>query len=607
MPRIANVDLDERVAYKHQMIPSRAQIQALEAALDAAYCARPVLQYDANQALTLAANMVEMASSFPSGGLYSHLNHGLDCFAPHLVSGKAGHQPQAEALAADLLFGAQFHALRELFYYSYNAPGTIDWSVGENRFELRYADRSLPRQFFTAFNEFMVGSIRHFEDAPTADPLIAQLKGLPEFDYSDAHAALEAPLVAAADHKLAAYFTILGSDAPIDLGGYSYAQAFNIYRALMVKALYHRYHAVANGSYGCVHAPYDQLVADLDTDLGFGHATIEAVLADLIYDRAAVHGRTDPRYFSLFREGSDRRAVILSPAAFTLGEGIVQLLRVVAQRRPNLFLGNISNPLGAAFVARAARAFAAQGFTCRSEVSMRTIDPQLPDIDLLVISPEPTLGYVVLLCELKSPVPPLWAKDQLRALAPDSISKAFRQVQALRAFLGTSRGVEFLQSLLPEGDQPHLDVRLVALSQLIITSDNAGMFFEQEEVPIMSFRTVERLLNSCDGDVAFVLQGIREYNDKADQCYETPLAEIRLGDVEVAYEHVALKGLFDYPEHRWRSDGTRERVIQGFFDAGGHPLESVAGMIAVPVPGVDAVWIRQADEPDTSTGPQEAP
>lgn len=66
----------------------------------------------------------------------------------------------------------------------------------------------------------------------------------------------------------------------------------------------------------------------------------------------------------------------------------------------------------------------------------------LPDIDLLVISVEPTLGYVIFVCELKCPVPPRWAKDQLKVLNKDSVSQAFRQVEVLRRF-GQRTGFAF--------------------------------------------------------------------------------------------------------------------------------------------------------------------
>lgn len=578
------------------MIPDREQIRAFEVKLDTAFASRPLLRCDANKALRLAANVAEDCAGRNDAGWNSTLRHGIDAFASYLVSGASGNSPKLETLIGDLVFGARYHSLRELLYYSYNAPGSIDWTIATNRIELRYADRSLPRQFFTAFNEPMVGSISHFQSTDPVDPIIELLRTLPEFEYTEEHGAIEPFLERAADDKLVMYFNLLGSDSSVDLGGYTWSEAFSLYRALMIKALYHRYHGMAHDNYGCVIAPYRALIADLVKDLKMPTGKVEAILSDMIFDNDRLGTRSDATYFELYREGSGDRNVIICPHGFSLGEGLVQLLRVVAHRRPRTFLGKISNPLGRAFVARSARAFEAQGFQCHTEISMRSIDPTLPDIDLLVISDEPTLGFVLLVCELKSPVPPMWAKDQLRALASDNISKAFRQAEALGKFLGTPEGVRFLQKLTPSDRLPHLDGHVVLVSQLVISSDNAGMFFEKENVPIFSFRTVERLLQRSDGDIAFVLNGIRNYRTEADACYTTPFTEMTLDGLEIAYEGVKVDTLYEFGQNRWRSDGTRERVIAGFFKDGGHPFDALDGKVAEPVRGMNAFWLRSAND-----------
>jgi hypothetical protein len=188
----------------------------------------------------------------------------------------------------------------------------------------------------------------------------------------------------------------------------------------------------------------------LAEETGIDIHKIDLILHDLVYDVEAAAGRVDASYFSLMREGAPPHRIVIRPCAFSRPEGLVQLLHVVAQRRPTDFLSNISNPLGAQFVRRIKVAFEAQGFTCRSNLSVRAIDPKLPDIDLLVIAEEPTLGFVLLVCEVKSLLPPRWAKDQLRALAPDSVSKAFQQAGAINGFLQQPRGAEFIRSILPK-------------------------------------------------------------------------------------------------------------------------------------------------------------
>lgn len=419
--------------------PTKEQIQAFEARIDAERGRRAINRYDANAALLLAFNMVEAAAAVHLGDASeSMLADGICSFAPFLVSGTSGAEPDIAVMVEDLVFGFHYHYLRDLLYYSYNAPEAIDWTFGENSLELRFHDRSIPRQFFTAWNEHVFLSERTFEGFAAPDEIKRLLTDQPEFDLDEVQHAVDPLLQEHADRKLAAYFSILGPATDIDLGGYSYREFYKVYRVLMMKALYHRYQASVNENIGCVLLGAHVLRDMLTAETGVPARTVALILQDLVYDKTAVRDRVDASYFSLFREGAAPHRIMMRPSGFSKAEGLVGLLRVVAQRRPNVFLSNVSNMLGAQFVQRVKSAFESQGFLCRAHVSLRPIHPELPDIDLLVIAEEPTLGFVMLICEVKSPIPPCWAKDQLRALAPDNVSKAFRQTEAIGAFLQTA-------------------------------------------------------------------------------------------------------------------------------------------------------------------------
>jgi hypothetical protein len=95
---------------------------------------------------------------------------------------------------------------------------------------------------------------------------------------------------------------------------------------------------------------------------------------------------------------------------------------------PHVYLNEVSPILSKTFVQTIAGMASAQGFKSAIDVKLGNFDPSLPDIDLLVVSEEATLGYVVLACELKSPIPPQWAKDHLRVLNADSVVKGFDQL-----------------------------------------------------------------------------------------------------------------------------------------------------------------------------------
>lgn len=558
-------------------------MEGFERRIDAELARREINRCDANAALLLVLNMVETAAVMHlSRGGEGMLADGIESYAAFLVSGKAGGEPDITSMAEDLMFGSHYHHLRELLYYSYNAPGSIEWTFGRNSLELRFHDRSIPRQFFTIWNEHIFLSHRTFEGFSIHDEIERQLKNQSEFDLTAAHQTIEPLLEEYADRKLAAYFSILDPEADIDLGGYSYREFYKVYRVLMMKALYHRCQAV-NGNIGCVLMDSDALRDGLATETGMSGATTEAILRDLVYDDQAVRDRVDPSYFSLMKEGAAPRRIMMRPYGFSKAEGLVGLLRVVAKRRPSCFLSNVSDELGEQFVRRVKAAFEAQGFSCRADVSLRAIDPRLPDIDLLVIAEEPTLGFVLLVCELKSPVPPRWAKDQLRALASDNVSKAFRQTEAIGAFLQTADGIDFIRSIVPEGGLEHFDSFVTVVQQLIITSDNAGMFFGHERTPILNFRTLERLLLRSDGDILHIRTCISSYNEGADKYLQTAMAHLDIDGLSISYEGFTPTTLVDFPQAEWRSSPNRRQLINDFVAGGHHPFDCLAGHDSVIV------------------------
>ncbi|HQS16972.1 MAG: hypothetical protein B7Y08_21250 [Rhodospirillales bacterium 24-66-33] len=571
-------------------IPTKTEIQAFEARLDRALAERVTNRCNANAALRLASNMAEVAATTqPTGSGEGVLNDGINSFSAYLVSGTSGPEPALEALFGDLDFGFHYHHLRGLLYYSYNAPGSIDWRFAENRIELRFLDPSLPRQFFTVWNENVLGSQRIFDGFDVPDKLRELLKNQPEFELGEAHEAADKLLQAHADLKLSAYFSILDTNSEIDLGGYSYREIYAVYRILLMKALYHRHQAAANDHTGCVHVQADELRDMLAQETKIDAAKVEAMLQDLVFDSKAAEDRVDSTYFSLMREGAAPRDIIIRPCHFSKADGLVQLLRVVAQRRPHVFLSQVSNALAAAFVQRVKAAFEAQGFLCQSEISLRAIDPALPDIDLLVIVEEPTLGFVMLICEVKSPLPPQWAKDQLRALAKDNVSKAFRQTEAISTFLRKPEGIEFIRSVVPKGGLEHFDSFVTVLQQLIITSDNAGMFFGHEETPIINFRTLERLLQRADGDILHMRYCISHYNEWADECVTTAMATVEVDGLTVLHEGFTPTRLMDFPQTTWNSSSDRQRMIDDFVANGHHPFDCLVGREGVIIaPPTDA-------------------
>ena len=561
------------------IVEEKKQLQEFERVLDAELDALAIRHWASTGALRMTSELHEIMEL--KGGIdgAGFIDRGYSILAPHLVAGVDGdagdltREADLRQMMDDLTFASHYYMIREYLYYSYNAPGSMSWAFADDRVEIRFADPSIPRQFFTVHNDQLLGSQHHFRDFAHSEDIMRLLKDEPEGVVTPNLEAAEPMMLEEVDLKLAAYFSLIAPDSQIDLGGYTYAQFLSVYRMLLAKALYHRYLSRAQDAVGAIYMPEGELLDGAEGSLGITPDVMRRILRDLVYDRDAAAGRVDASYFSLMREGEPDGRIVMRPHHFATAEGLVNVLRVIAQRRPNIFLEQISNEIGGAFVLRVKAAWEAEGFICHSEVSLRAFDKTLPDVDLLVISVEPTLGYVIYVCELKCPIPPRWAKDQLKVLNKDSVSKAFRQVEVLRKFIQTEDGMRFLARMLPKEGHPHFESFVVSLEHLIITSDNAGMFFGAETTKIVNFRTLERLLRRSDGDMALIQRVLSTYAEHADEALVTRMIEFQLGSLTVAYEGVTASPLLEFPQGHWRSNPDRQAMIDDFVAGGFHPYD----------------------------------
>ena len=365
------------------------------------------------------------------------------------------------------------------------------------------------------------------------------LRGTPEFELTPAGIEAQELIQAEVDVKLGLYFNLV-QDVSIDAGAYTFGDFITVYRALLMKALYHRYHALLNGSRGIISMPLDQLARDIESSVENVSAdTARRVVADIAYGTEA-RALDWIRYTSPCITFPTATKIVMMPHHFALWEGIVSFLRLVALRNPQLFLRNFSQQIGDALVRRLAKAFEDAGFRARTNVSLSKYHTSLPDIDLLIVSEERTLGYAMLACEVKSPLPPVWAKDQLRALEADSIAKAFDQLTRIKAFLDSDDGVQFLTDQLPREGLPDFDEFALLVWTVVATSDNAGAFFADRGT-IIDFRTLERLLSRCDGDMLYVLNVLKGFPEWADNSFDRVMVEVQVGDIPVSYEAMSIK------------------------------------------------------------------
>ena len=196
------------------------QVRDFERRLDDALAARPTMRTGGTNAFRLAANIVDTADA--EGTMQGHhLAHGLQILAPTLIGRIPGDEVDMADVVADLDFAGHYHSLRDLLYYTYNAPGSTTWTFDDGRVEIRYADASLPRQFFMSANTWFVDSMATFTDKQAGQRIEGLLRGTPEFELTPA--ALEATelIQAEVDLKLSRYFNLV-FDVSVAAGSYTF-------------------------------------------------------------------------------------------------------------------------------------------------------------------------------------------------------------------------------------------------------------------------------------------------------------------------------------------------------------------------------------------------
>ena len=139
----------------------------------------------------------------------------------------------------------------------------MEWRFEGREVTVRFADASLPRQFFLAANNWFLTSMEAFTDKAREERIADLIRGLPEFEETEAGNEAQVLIKEEVDLKLKIYFDVI-LDKSVSAGTYAFAEFMSVYRLLLTKALYHRYHSRINGSHGIISMPLDQLPRDLE-------------------------------------------------------------------------------------------------------------------------------------------------------------------------------------------------------------------------------------------------------------------------------------------------------------------------------------------------------
>lgn len=549
-------------------------IRSFETALDEALARLPSLQCSGREALALALNVVDVAYGTSLAHALS-MKDGLRILAPKYVVAKGAGRPKIEDVVSDLNFAWHYYNLRELLYFSYNAPSAVSWDFVDSTVTIRIVDSSIVRQYFSTANRQFLESHELFHAYDGASKIEVLLGSTYPEGTAPASEQLSLLIEQEIDRKLSTYYALLQEDSDIDLGGYSYAEFICIYKQLLGNALIHRYQGNFHHRSGAVHIKLSEYLRPLSEVTSIPVDKCRRILREMTFAPDDAKRNIESSYFAMFELDADDVAFV--PSDFLNCDGIVALLRVVALRRPEHFLANVSGPLGQSLVERVASAFSNQGFRVKTNVRLSHLDASLPDIDVLAVSEEKTLGYRIYLCEVKNPLPPVWAKDHLRVLHEDSIPKSFKQLDQVMEFLGTDIGKGFLRSMLPTDGLPVFGQEfLTIMSAMVVTSHNSGMFFGDRNHLIVDFRSLERILSRSDGDVVYVDWATTQLRKIADEYAETIEVSVDIGGLKVEYDGVTIRRLADLPQNKYRSVGLDVAIAQDFVAEGHHPFDCLS-------------------------------
>lgn len=556
----------------------QAQLKAFEAALDGALERRPLIRADPWRALQDAAGAISVARAAAYDDPHAHaaadaMTRGLNVALPFLIREGRGSLIEMGSLLDDLQFMSHYFMLREYLYYSYNAPGSFAWTFANDRVEVSFMDPSVPRQFSQYANTALLvsGDIADDLGEDHHERHLAALNGAEEFGSQPHIESTLRELLREVDARIPREFSLLyGHGHPVQLRNYAYSDFYAVHRYLLAKALYHRYYARANRQHATFEFPKELLQQEIAGATELATPVVRAVLEDVCYSPR--NRALPPMYFNLYDHPRSLSYIML-PHNYARSEGFVHHLRVVAARDPAWFSAHLSGPLGGQFVEKVAQSFRDAGFLARTNVSLDELDASAPDIDVFVVSPEPTLGYVIWLCEVKATLPAVWAKDHLRLLHPDVMPKALSQVTRLMRLLEAEEGARFLWHTIRQLAPSGLEEGVVAVRGMIVTTHSTGMFLSEGGRTVIDHPTLSQILRRCDGDVVYLDHMLRDLPTLFGTTEEVRAIEVDVSGLRVSYPVVTSSRLLQFSPNEWKSIGLDVEMADEFYRDGGSPFD----------------------------------
>lgn len=469
----------------------------------------------------------------------------------------------------------EYHVLRDYIYYSYADESSIEWKLDNGVIGIRVLDKSIFRQLIHSMQSLMINSSKLFDkDIMRMDELLLCLKGKDEFDLTNPEIMKVLDSIEKeAAIKIESYFSYIPCDSKISFGKYTYSDFITVYKELLMNALYRRYYSYSNELPGVIIFDSRELNDIMSEALNLDKDKSMMILKDISYSSRGT--------FNYIKQDS---LFIMYTTCFSLLDGITNMLKYFAFHHPGAFLASFADPIGQALVDEIEEAFLSyENFRCIKDKKLNKYSQRLPDIDLLALSYEPSLGFHVFVCELKNVLLPVWARDYIKSTGENGyITKAITQLDKINEFLNTEDGYNMLSEIVLEAFS-FLDVQklfprgfCILIDYAIVTSENIGVLCNDNHINIVSASILKEIVDKSDGDVNYIKYCLTQLDKTMDSCLKILEQKTLIDGVNVRYEVCSSDKLLSFGEHTYISDGTYKELEKAALEAGYSYIDELA-------------------------------
>ncbi|MDC5706156.1 hypothetical protein [Vibrio europaeus] len=458
-----------------------------------------------------------------------------------------------------------FLSLRDFIFYSYDNEDVVTWTKEENVIKVVLNDDSILRQHASEAMSFGMNSSNAPHSREDSPELL--LKGTRAFDFSNPNVKKAFDVISIiAGWKIDYYFSYIPEDSDVMLDGYKYSTFIGTYRSLLVLALYERYFSKANGLSGVITYREEELLGQAMQQYPLENRDS---LAKIFRDIAKSSRCT-------FNYIPQENIYLLNPTCFSLVDGITNVLREFAKSDPDSFSSNVSEIMGKGLVEKIkSKIEQYPNYKVHTDLKLDKYDQKLPDIDLLAISYEPSLGFHVFVGEVKNNLPAVWGKDYLKSSGSKGfITKAISQIETIKSFLQTDDGLMLIHDLAVKAF-PELDVKrlfphgiCVVVDTLIISSQSAGMFFPENNIPILDGDTLCHIIDESDGDTNYILFHLRGHKEFIDECTVRSTERVAVAEYVIEYDIIAMDKVYGLAKNEFVSVGAIEQLENESLESG---------------------------------------